>query len=81
LEWVIIEKLVSDGDAHSAEELILMTVRPVADPRTSAEEIAHFYKEASTNTFLVRRDGLLLSAGAHGRNETPNNLILRKGSV
>ena len=50
-----------------------MTVRPVADPRKPAAEIAHFYKEASTNTFIVRRDGLRLSAGAHGRNETPNN--------
>src|ERR1700743_1969450 len=33
LEWVIIEKLVSEGDAHTAEEYVLMTVRPVADPR------------------------------------------------
>jgi hypothetical protein len=73
LEWVIIEKLVSGGDAHSAEEFVLMTVRPVADPSKPAAEIAHFYKEVSTSTFVVRRDGLRLSAGAHGRNETPNN--------
>jgi hypothetical protein len=73
LEWVMIEKLVSEGGAHSAEEYVLMTVRPAADPRKAAAEIAHFYKEASTSTFIVRRDGMLLSAGAHGRNETPNN--------
>jgi hypothetical protein len=73
LEWVMIEKLFSEGNAHTAEEYVLMTVRPVPDPRKPAAEIAHFYKDISTSTFIVRRDGLVLSAGAHGRNETPNN--------
>jgi hypothetical protein len=73
LEWVMIEKLVSEGDAHTAEEYVLMTVRPVANPRKPTAGIAHFYKDVSTSTFIVRRDGLMLSAGAHGRNETPNN--------
>lgn len=73
LEWVMIETLVSEGSAHTAEEYVLMTVRPVPDPRKPAVEIAHFYKDVSTSTFIVRRDGLMLSAGAHGRNETPNN--------
>lgn len=73
LEWVMIEKLVSEGSAHTAEEYVLMTVRPVPDPRKDEVEIAHFYKDASTSTFILRRDGLAVSAGAHGRNETPNN--------
>ena len=73
VEWVLVEKLVSEGGAHSAEEYVLMTVRPAADPRKSEKEIAHFYTDASTSTFVVRRDGLVVSAGAHGRNETPNN--------
>jgi len=50
-----------------------MTVRPVPDPRKAKEEIAHFYTDVSTSTFIVRRDGLQVSAGAHGRNESPNN--------
>ena len=73
LEWVMVEKLVSEGDAHTAEEYVLMTVRPAPDPRKTAVEIAHFYEDVSTSTFIVRRDGLVVSAGAHGRNETPNN--------
>ncbi|MBS1526052.1 MAG: hypothetical protein JST19_10415 [Bacteroidetes bacterium] len=73
LEWAMIEKLVSDGNSHSAEEYVLMTVRPVPDPHKPGTEIAHFYKDASTSTFIVRRDGMAVSAGAHGRNETPNN--------
>jgi hypothetical protein len=73
LEWVMIESLVSEGSAHTAEEYVLMTVRPVPDPRKADREIAHFYNDVSTSTFIVRRDGLMVTAGAHGRNETPNN--------
>jgi hypothetical protein len=73
LEWVMIEHLVSEGSAHTAEEYVLMRVRPVPAPMKNDTEIAHFYKDVSTSTFVVRRDGLVVSAGAHGRNETPNN--------
>jgi hypothetical protein len=73
VEWVLIEKLASEGGANTAEEYVLMTVRPAADPRKAAAEIAHFYTDESTSTFIVRRDGMLVSAGAHGRNESPNN--------
>jgi len=73
LEWVMIERMASEGGDDRAEEYVLMTVRPVPDPRRADAEVAHFYKDVSTSTFIVRRDGLLLSAGAHGRNETPNN--------
>lgn len=73
LEWVLVEKLAAEGRVHTAEEYVLMTVRPAPDPRKAATEIAHFYNELSTSTFIVRRDGMVVSAGAHGRNETPNN--------
>jgi len=73
LEWVMIEKIAADGSDKTAEEYLTMTVRPVPDPRKAGSEIAHFYTDASTSTFIARRDGRVVSAGAHGRNETPNN--------
>ncbi|MDO3628599.1 hypothetical protein [Mucilaginibacter sp. BT774] len=73
LEWVMVERIASEGGDSRAEEYVLMTVRPVPDPRRADPEVAHFYKDVSTSTFIVRRDGLLVSAGAYGRNETPNN--------
>ena len=73
VEWVLVEKLSSEGGAHTAKEYVLMTLRPAGDPRKDAAEIAHFYTDESTNTFIVRRDGMVVSAGAHGRNESPNN--------
>jgi hypothetical protein len=72
LEWVMIEALAAEGDAGSADEYVQMSVRPVPNPRRANAEIAHFYKDDSTNSFIVMRDGLRVSAGAHGRNETPN---------
>jgi len=73
LEWVMIEKLTADGSNETAEEYLAMTVRPVPDPKKADLEIAHFFTDVSTNTFIIRRDGRTVSAGAHGRNETPNN--------
>jgi hypothetical protein len=73
LEWVIIEKIEAGGNSRDKEEYVAMTVRPVADPRKAEQAIAHFYKEVSTSTFIVKREGRKVTAGAHGRNETPNN--------
>lgn len=73
LEWVIIENMEAGGDGHSAEEYLLFTARPVPDPRENKTMVAHFYSDRSTNTFMLHRDGRVVTAGAHGRNESPNN--------
>ena len=73
LEWVVIERLVAEGDSSTHEEFILMTVRPIADPRKTTNNTAHFFKDQSTNSFLVTRRGNKLFAESHGRNELPNN--------
>ena len=73
LEWVMIERIEAMEDPKAEEEFISMTVRPVPDPHKTDTEIAHFYKDVSTNTFIVKRLGNKVIAGAHGRNETPNN--------
>lgn len=73
LEWVMVERIDANEDANAAEEFVSMTVRPVPDPRKAEAETAHFYKDISTSTFIVKRAGLTVSAAVHGRNETPNN--------
>jgi hypothetical protein len=73
LEWVMIEKIETAGNGRSAEEYLSMTARPVPNPRQPDAEIAHFYKDAATSTFIVKRTGKLVTAAVHGRNETPNN--------
>ena len=73
LEWVMIERIEAIEDPKAGEEFISMTVRPVPDPHKTDTQIAHFYKDITTNTFIVKRVGNKVIAGAHGRNETPNN--------
>jgi len=73
LEWVMIERIEAKEDPKAEEEFLSMTVRPVPDPHKTDTEIAHFYKEVTTNTFIVKRVGKKVTVGAHGRNETPNN--------
>lgn len=73
LEWVMIERMEALEDEHAIEEYLAMLVRPIPDPRKTDAEIAHFYKDVSTNTLIVKRKGKTVSAAVHGRNETPNN--------
>lgn len=73
LEWVMIEKTATEGSNKTAEEYLLMTVRPVPDPRKPDATVAHFFQDVATNTLIIRRDGRNIRAGSHGRNETPNN--------
>lgn len=73
LEWVMVERIEAAEDANATEEFVAMTVRPVPDPRKPETETAHFYKDVSTSTFIVKRVNRTVSAAVHGRNETPNN--------
>ncbi|HVS94578.1 MAG TPA: hypothetical protein VHE59_21215 [Mucilaginibacter sp.] len=73
LEWVMIERIEAAGDAQSVEEYISLLARPVPDPRKTDTAIAHFYKEASTSTFIIKRLNKTVTVAIHGRNETPNN--------
>lgn len=72
LEWVRIERIEADGNQHTNEEFIAMTVRPVPDPRTDDAAVAHFFSDASTSTFIASRYGFKVGCEQHGRNETPN---------
>ncbi|HVW14783.1 MAG TPA: hypothetical protein VHB54_13190 [Mucilaginibacter sp.] len=73
LEWVMIERIDVGGDAQDAEEYVSLTARPVPNPKKTDTEIAHFYKDSSTSTFIVKRVDRTVSVAVYGRNETPNN--------
>jgi len=67
-DWVQIEKMVIAHEQHYANALALMRVRPCADP-ARPEQHAHFFKAKATSTFIIRKNGLTVSAEVHGRNE------------
>lgn len=72
VDWVRIEALEEVEDALGEAEYIIITVRPVANPKKPETVTAHFFSHASTNTFIVERYRNRVSASVHGRNEKPN---------
>ena len=71
-DWVRVEKLEEGRD--DKEDIFIMQVRPSPNPHTSHsdEEVAHFFTDAATSSFIVRRTNNIVSAEVHGRNEKPN---------
>jgi hypothetical protein len=71
-DWVVIEKIREEKNKLLDEIFTAMTVRPCQDPCSEKMEVAHFYDDSSSNTFLVCRHRIELVASIHGRNERVN---------
>lgn len=69
-DWVKVEEVREEADEMS--ESIAMRVRPCSSPVNDNEDVAHFYTEEATSTFIVKREGEKVLAGVYGRNEKPN---------
>lgn len=69
-DWVQIEEIAEDEEIH--EEFISIRVRPSSNPEKHKGETAHFFDDAATSTFVIKREGNQISAEVHGRNEKPN---------
>jgi hypothetical protein len=65
-DWVQIES-IEDKDDHLG-----MRVRPATNPLNERNDVAHFFDENATSTFMVRKEGNKVIAGVYGRNEKPN---------
>jgi hypothetical protein len=72
-DWVRIEKIEENIDCEKDNESIAIRVRPAPNPTTPGNEVAHFFNEHATSTFVIEREGNSVKAGIYGRNEKPNN--------
>ena len=72
LDWGRIEAIEENEDALGEAEYLVITVRPVANPKKPETATAHFFSHDSTNTFIVERLHNRVIASVHGRNEMPN---------
>jgi len=70
-DWVRVEMVEDHSAPGSNSEWVLIKVRPSEDP-AKQEGVAHFLREQATSSFVVKREGNLITAGVHGRNEKPN---------
>lgn len=76
-DWVQVESIEDQPDPGSDNESLTMKVRPASNPENTEPDIAHFFDDSATSTFMVKRDGLRVTASIHGRNEVPNTNVER----
>lgn len=69
-DWVRVEAVEEETDGD--RNCILIRVRPASNPTNENPDVAHFFDDAATSNFLVQRNGTVVSAEVHGRNEKPN---------
>jgi hypothetical protein len=69
-DWVQVEE-VENTETPDGERFGLR-VRPTDNPQNSKKDVAHFYSEESTSSFLVERKGNKITASVHDRNTKPN---------
>ena len=69
-DWARVEdiKEVNNGDVDS----IAIVVRPAANPQTQNPNVAHFFSEKSTSTFVVTREANKITASIYDRNIEAN---------
>jgi hypothetical protein len=71
-DWVRIEAIEDKSNGNGNDEFVAMRVRPVPNPENKGENVAHFFKDTSTSSFVVERQGTQVTAAVYGRNEIPN---------
>ena len=76
-DWVRIESIDDRPNPAGNEESLAMRVRPVASPVNNEQDVAHFFDDTATSTFMIERKDLRVTASVHGRNEQPNKDVER----
>lgn len=71
-DWVRIETIEDDRDPTGPVEQLAIRVRPAPNPKNESRDVAHFFDEAATSTFMIRRNHNNVTANVHGRNEVAN---------
>jgi hypothetical protein len=76
-DWVRIEVIEDKPNPVGDRESFVITVRPVSSPLNNEPDVAHFFDDKATSSFVVKRNGLRVTAAEHGRNELPNKDVER----
>lgn len=69
-DFVQVEKI--EEKENEDESAVAITVRPAVNPLNEDKDVAHFFNEKATSTFIVRLEDTNVYAEVHGRNEKPN---------
>lgn len=77
-DWVVVDAIENGIDAGSEVESYGLRLRPCANPFHKDDDVAHFFKNTATSTFIICREGNMVKALYYGRNEVPNTDIENK---
>jgi hypothetical protein len=69
-DWVQIEEVESSSTPDA--ERFGFRVRPTSNPQNANQDVAHFYSDESTSSFIVERNMNKITASVHDRNTKPN---------
>lgn len=70
-DWARVEA-VKEMHEDNVDSVALL-VRPAPDPCSDNKNVAHFYSEKSTSTFVVTREGTKVTAAVYDRNIEAND--------
>lgn len=69
-DWVQVEEI--EQKEGEEDESITIRVRPATNPTNDKKDVAHFFDNEATSSFMVKREYDTVTAGVYGRNEKPN---------
>jgi hypothetical protein len=70
-DWVMVEA-IEENTLPDAESSFAIRLRSSRNPAHLEKGTAHFFNENATSTFIVKKEGNIVMASYHGRNEVPN---------
>jgi hypothetical protein len=70
-DWVKVEDMQKNKEPN-CDESIALKLRASKNPTKAINNVAHFFNEQATSTFIIKRTGNFVSASYHGRNEIEN---------
>ena len=69
-DWVRVEE-ITEGE-EQGNKFTAMRVRPASNPGNDNKDVAHFFTDQATSSFVVKQEANKLIAAVYGRNEKPN---------
>jgi len=70
-DWASVEEINEVNEVYI--DSIAIRVRPGPNPQTANPNVAHFYSNKSTSTFVVTREGTRVTASIYDRNIEAND--------
>jgi hypothetical protein len=78
-DWVKVENIDDNISVRGEWEWIAMKVSPCPEPGKGGQDVAHFFRQEASSTFVLEKVGAKVTARYHGRNEEAQWSALIKG--